>query len=191
MRRTVSSNTIPAITAASSFRPCLRYSAPWSRKAQLTGKHRRRRWCGVRPGSPAAVFGREEAPSTTIGLRRGCRDCRVMAFLPRYYLADISQIECRIAGQVQYSTAPAAATIRLRSPPCVADQGAGGCQQWQRDVINSATGAFSGVARVQFRHPAGAGGTGWCSSSGICSPDRTRWSAETFSPAPPGMLPWS
>ena len=106
MRRTVSSNTIPAITAASSFRPCSRYSAPWSRKAQLTGKHRRRRWCGVRPGSPVTVFGREEAPSTTIGLRRGCRDCRAMAFLPRYYLADISQIEYRIAGQVQYSAAP-------------------------------------------------------------------------------------
>jgi hypothetical protein len=88
-------------------------------------------------------------------------------------------------------TAPTAVSIRRRSPPCVADQGAGGCQQWQRDGINSATGAFSGVARVQFRHPAGAGGTGWCSSSGICSPDRTRWSAETFSPAPPGMLPWS
>jgi hypothetical protein len=67
-------------------------------------------------------------------------------------------------------TAPTAVSIRRRSPPCVADQGAGGCQQWQRDGINSATGAFSGVARVQFRHPAGAGGTGWCSSSGICRP---------------------
>jgi hypothetical protein len=122
MRRTVSSNTIPAITAASSLRPCLRYSAPWSRKAQFTGKHRRRRWCGVRLGSPVAVFGREEAPSTTIGLRRGCRDCRVMAFLPRYYLADISQIECRTAGQAQYSAAPCGGnnsatlpTVRCRS----------------------------------------------------------------------------
>jgi hypothetical protein len=190
MRRTVSSNTIPAITAASSFRPCLRYSAPWSRKAQLTGKHRRRRWCGVRPGSPAAVFGREEAPSTTIGLRRGCRDCRVMAFLPRYYLADISQIECRIAGQVQYSTAPAAATIRLRSPPCVADQGAGGCQQWQRDVINSATGAFSGVAGPV--PPSGLRGEHWVVLEFRHTfADRTRWSAETFSPTPPGILPWS
>jgi hypothetical protein len=29
-----------------------------------------------------------------------------MAFLPRYYLADISQIEYRIAGQVQYFSRP-------------------------------------------------------------------------------------
>ena len=191
MRRTVSSNTIPAITAASSFRPCLRYSAPWSRKAQLTGKHRRRRWCGVRPGSPAAVFGREEAPSTTIGLRRGCRDCRVMAFLPRYYLADISQIEYRIAGQVQYSAAPAAATIRRRSPPRVADQGARRLptmaarrnqqRNWRLQRRREGPVPPSGRRRghwvvLEFRH---------------MSPDRTRWSAETFSPAPPGMLPWS
>jgi hypothetical protein len=44
-----------------------------------------------------------------------------MAFLPRYYLADISQIECRIAGQVQYSAAPCggnnSATLPHRALP--------------------------------------------------------------------------
>jgi hypothetical protein len=33
MRRIVSSKTMPAMTRASFFRPCLRYSAPWSRKS--------------------------------------------------------------------------------------------------------------------------------------------------------------
>jgi len=111
-----------------------------------------------------------------------------MAFLPRYYLGRhfrdrvpdrrSSPVFSRPLRRQQFGDAPHRALPI--GPPAAANK-------WQRDVINSATGAFSGVEGPV--PPSGLRGEHWVVLEFRHTfADRTRWSAETFSPAPPGNV---